>query len=79
MTDLIDLVPDGLQAVLAFVVAFATASVATPRLREAAIRFGIVDRPDGKLKNQTEILSVSTAIQRESISETRGVCSPVTC
>jgi len=26
----------------------------TPRMREAAIRFGIVDRPDGRLKNQRE-------------------------
>lgn len=26
----------------------------TPRMREAAVRFGIVDRPDGRLKRQTE-------------------------
>ena len=39
---------------LTFVLAAVLASVLTPRLREAAIRFGIVDRPDGRLKNQRE-------------------------
>jgi UDP-GlcNAc:undecaprenyl-phosphate GlcNAc-1-phosphate transferase len=44
--------------VLSYVVTFAVAtvlsSVLTPRLREAAIRFGIVDRPDGNLKTHRE-------------------------
>lgn len=34
--------------------AYAVARVFTPRLREAAIRFGIVDAPDGKLKTHRE-------------------------
>jgi UDP-GlcNAc:undecaprenyl-phosphate GlcNAc-1-phosphate transferase len=37
-------------AALAFGLAWGTAFAFTPRLREAAIRFGIVDAPDGKLK-----------------------------
>jgi UDP-GlcNAc:undecaprenyl-phosphate GlcNAc-1-phosphate transferase len=37
-----------------FVVAGLIAGWMTPRLREAAIRFGIVDRPDGRLKTQRE-------------------------
>jgi UDP-GlcNAc:undecaprenyl-phosphate GlcNAc-1-phosphate transferase len=39
---------------LTFVLAGALALWLTPRLREAAIRFGIVDRPDGRLKTQRE-------------------------
>ncbi|MGH9750355.1 MAG: glycosyltransferase family 4 protein [Candidatus Polarisedimenticolia bacterium] len=39
---------------LAFVLALLIALYATPLLRRAAIRFGIVDRPDGRLKQQTE-------------------------
>lgn len=35
----------------AFLIAAVLAHYLTPVLREAAIRFGIVDRPDGKLKN----------------------------
>jgi len=35
----------------AFLLAAALAHYLTPVLRQAAIRFGIVDRPDGKLKN----------------------------
>ncbi len=37
-----------------FAVAAALALWLTPRVREAAIRFGIVDRPDGRLKRQAE-------------------------
>jgi len=37
-----------------FVVAAVLAGWLTPRLREAALRFGIVDRPDGKLKTHRE-------------------------
>jgi UDP-GlcNAc:undecaprenyl-phosphate GlcNAc-1-phosphate transferase len=39
---------------LTFVVAALLAGWLTPRLRDAAIRFGIVDRPDGRLKTQRE-------------------------
>ncbi len=38
----------------AFVLAMMIALYATPLMREAAIRFGIVDRPDGRLKRQAE-------------------------
>lgn len=38
----------------AFVLAVMIALYATPLMREAAIRFGIVDRPDGRLKRQAE-------------------------
>ncbi len=41
-------------ALLAFALALAIALYATPLMREAAIRFGIVDRPDGRLKTQRE-------------------------
>jgi len=40
-----------IRMVLAFVIAAALGHYLTPVLRQAAIRFGIVDRPDGKLKN----------------------------
>ena len=43
---------------LTYAVTFAVAALiagwVTPRMREAAIRFGIVDRPDGRLKTQRE-------------------------
>jgi UDP-GlcNAc:undecaprenyl-phosphate GlcNAc-1-phosphate transferase len=44
----------GLYQVLSFVLAAGLALWLTPRVREAAIRFGIVDRPDGRLKDQKE-------------------------
>ena len=37
---------------LTFVLAWALAAWLTPLMREAALRFGIVDQPDGKLKHQ---------------------------
>jgi UDP-GlcNAc:undecaprenyl-phosphate GlcNAc-1-phosphate transferase len=37
-----------------FAVAALIAGWVTPRMRDAAIRFGIVDRPDGRLKTQRE-------------------------
>jgi UDP-GlcNAc:undecaprenyl-phosphate GlcNAc-1-phosphate transferase len=37
-----------------FLLALALAAWLTPVLREAALRFGIVDRPDGRLKSQRE-------------------------
>jgi UDP-GlcNAc:undecaprenyl-phosphate/decaprenyl-phosphate GlcNAc-1-phosphate transferase len=40
--------------VLAFVLALLISLYVTPLMREAAIRFGIVDRPDGRLKRQAE-------------------------
>jgi len=43
-----------LAYVLTFVLAASLATWFTPRLRAAAVRFGIVDRPDGKLKTQSE-------------------------
>jgi UDP-GlcNAc:undecaprenyl-phosphate GlcNAc-1-phosphate transferase len=39
---------------LTFVLAAGLAAWLTPRMREAALRFGIVDRPDGRLKAQRE-------------------------
>jgi UDP-GlcNAc:undecaprenyl-phosphate GlcNAc-1-phosphate transferase len=39
---------------LTFVLAAGLSLWLTPRVREAAIRFGIVDRPDGRLKGQKE-------------------------
>jgi UDP-GlcNAc:undecaprenyl-phosphate GlcNAc-1-phosphate transferase len=41
-------------AALAAALAWATAFLFTPRLRDAARRFGIVDKPDGRLKTQRE-------------------------
>ncbi|MCU0225035.1 MAG: undecaprenyl/decaprenyl-phosphate alpha-N-acetylglucosaminyl 1-phosphate transferase [Acidobacteria bacterium] len=49
-----DLLRDDLQLLLAFVVACMTALFVTPRLRAAALRLGIVDAPDGKLKTHRE-------------------------
>ena len=40
-----------IRVVVAFAVAAVLAHYLTPILRQAAIRFGIVDRPDGRLKN----------------------------
>jgi UDP-GlcNAc:undecaprenyl-phosphate GlcNAc-1-phosphate transferase len=42
------------RGVLAFGLAVVLALYATPLLRAAAVRFGIVDRPDGRLKTQAE-------------------------
>lgn len=39
---------------LTFILSFFLALYLTPTMREAAIRFKIVDKPDGKLKNQKE-------------------------
>jgi len=46
--------PDWVVYVVSFVLAAALSSWLTPRVRAAAIRFGIVDRPDGQLKQHTE-------------------------
>jgi UDP-GlcNAc:undecaprenyl-phosphate GlcNAc-1-phosphate transferase len=43
-----------LTYVVTFVVGAVIAAWLTPRVRNAAIRFGIVDRPDGRLKTQRE-------------------------
>src|SRR5437867_1286336 len=40
-----------IRMLLAFLLAAVLGHYLTPMLRQAAIRFGIVDRPDGKLKN----------------------------
>ena len=37
-----------------FLLAAGLATWLTPRVREAALRFGIVDQPDGKLKKHRE-------------------------
>jgi UDP-GlcNAc:undecaprenyl-phosphate GlcNAc-1-phosphate transferase len=44
----------GLFQLLTFVLAAGLALWLTPRVRDAATRFGIVDRPDGRLKEQKE-------------------------
>jgi UDP-GlcNAc:undecaprenyl-phosphate GlcNAc-1-phosphate transferase len=44
----------GLHQLISFLVAAAVSLWLTPRVREAAVRFGIVDRPDGHLKGQKE-------------------------
>ncbi|HET6279099.1 MAG TPA: MraY family glycosyltransferase [Candidatus Polarisedimenticolia bacterium] len=44
----------GVVYAAAFVLALVLALYATPLMRTAAIRFGIVDRPDGRLKQQKE-------------------------
>ncbi len=44
----------GLFQLVTFVLAAGFGLWLTPRVREAAIRFGIVDRPDGRLKGQKE-------------------------
>jgi UDP-GlcNAc:undecaprenyl-phosphate GlcNAc-1-phosphate transferase len=43
-----------IQLILGFLLAYALARMGTPMAREAALRFGVVDRPDGHLKNHTE-------------------------
>jgi UDP-GlcNAc:undecaprenyl-phosphate GlcNAc-1-phosphate transferase len=43
-----------LRSLLAFALACILALYTTPLMRRAAIRFGIVDRPDGRLKHQRE-------------------------
>ena len=43
-----------IELLLGFFLAYLLALVGTPMAREAAIRFGVVDRPDGRLKNQRE-------------------------
>jgi UDP-GlcNAc:undecaprenyl-phosphate GlcNAc-1-phosphate transferase len=43
-----------LSYLLSFALAAVLSAVFTPRVREAAIRFGIVDKPDGRLKNHRE-------------------------
>jgi UDP-GlcNAc:undecaprenyl-phosphate/decaprenyl-phosphate GlcNAc-1-phosphate transferase len=44
----------GLFQLLTFVLAAGLSLWLTPRVRDAAVRFGIVDRPDGRLKGQKE-------------------------
>ncbi len=46
--------PHGLLYAVAFALALGMALWLTPRMMEAARRFGIVDRPDGGLKNQRD-------------------------
>jgi UDP-GlcNAc:undecaprenyl-phosphate GlcNAc-1-phosphate transferase len=48
------MVTRGLLQFLTFALAAGLSVWLTPRVREAAIRFGIVDRPDGRLKTQGE-------------------------
>ena len=43
-----------IRLILGFILAYLLALVGTPMEREAALRFGVVDRPDGKLKNHDE-------------------------
>jgi len=43
-----------IQLILGFLLAYALARMGTPMARDAALRFGVVDRPDGHLKNHTE-------------------------
>jgi UDP-GlcNAc:undecaprenyl-phosphate GlcNAc-1-phosphate transferase len=40
-----------IRLILGFILAYLLAIVGTPIAREAALRFGVVDRPDGQLKN----------------------------
>jgi UDP-GlcNAc:undecaprenyl-phosphate GlcNAc-1-phosphate transferase len=47
-------IPGWLSYLLTFGVAAVVAAVITPHMRQAAIRFGIVDRPDGRLKRHRE-------------------------
>jgi len=44
----------GLLQLVSFVLAVGLSVWLTPRVRDAALRFGIVDRPDGRLKDQKE-------------------------
>lgn len=43
-----------IQLVLGFILAYLLARVGTPTARQAALRFGVVDMPDGRLKQQRE-------------------------
>jgi UDP-GlcNAc:undecaprenyl-phosphate GlcNAc-1-phosphate transferase len=43
-----------IRLILGFFLAYLLALVGTPMARDAALRFGVVDRPDGKLKNHRE-------------------------
>lgn len=43
-----------IQLILGFLLAYALARVGTPMAREAAQRFGVVDAPDGRLKNHVQ-------------------------
>jgi UDP-GlcNAc:undecaprenyl-phosphate GlcNAc-1-phosphate transferase len=43
-----------IRLILGFILAFLLALVGTPMAREAALRFGVVDQPDGKLKNHDQ-------------------------
>jgi len=43
-----------IRLILGFILAFLLALVGTPMAREAALRFGVVDRPDGRLKNHDQ-------------------------
>ncbi len=43
-----------IQLVLGFILAYLLARVGTPSARQAALRFGVVDAPDGRLKQQGE-------------------------
>jgi UDP-GlcNAc:undecaprenyl-phosphate GlcNAc-1-phosphate transferase len=43
-----------IRLILGFFLAYFLALVGTPMAREAALRFGVVDRPDGALKNHDE-------------------------
>ena len=43
-----------IEPLVAFVLAAVVALYTTPLMRAAALKFGIVDRPDGKLKHQAE-------------------------
>jgi UDP-GlcNAc:undecaprenyl-phosphate GlcNAc-1-phosphate transferase len=46
--------PMTIRLILGFILAYLLALVGTPMAREAALRFGVVDRPDGKLKNHDQ-------------------------
>jgi UDP-GlcNAc:undecaprenyl-phosphate GlcNAc-1-phosphate transferase len=48
------MIPVVVHYAVAFVLALVLALYTTPLMRTAAIRFGIVDRPDGRLKQQKE-------------------------
>jgi len=43
-----------IKLILGLFLAYFLAQVGTPMAREAALRFGVVDRPDGRLKNHRE-------------------------
>ena len=43
-----------IRLILGFFLAYFLALVGTPMAREAALRFGVVDKPDGALKNHQQ-------------------------